>query len=281
MLATGVSLTAAATIALAPLPAEPLPSTQTAPVALTGAWQDLETNTRENLAGLSAWITNYPGTPILSQLASNATTYSRWLQFQDGGTPLKVVQTVGQHVVAVGATLASYLLFVPLSFVGPLIAPGVMIAQLIADTAAYPSTPQTVLQAFIDAPAVYLDTTLNCCGAPLLPLSLGLLNPGPLGYLLSLRPGIATALQIPTPSWLVPDFSPRQVPAAPAAPAAAQEVAPAPAVATSGRVQPDTTGEKTDAPRSSKRAAAVRKGADSGAKKAASGGQGRSARPHR
>ena len=286
MLATGVSLTAAASIALAPLPIQPLPnqpvpSTHTAPVVLTSAWDTLQARVQEDLANLQGWVTDYPATPILSQLAQNFTTYGRWMQFQDGGNPLKVVQTMGEHVISVGVTMFSYGLLVPLSFVGPLIAPAVTVVQLIADTAQIPSTPQTVLQAFIDAPAHYLDVTLNCCSSPLFTLAFGLLNPGPLGYLLALRPGIATALQIPTPSWLLPDFSPRAA-VDPVTPAATKQAAPPAGVAKSNR-EPvlDSAGsvDKTVASRTAKRPIASRKTPDSSAQKAPSRGKGQSARP--
>ncbi|WP_431234100.1 hypothetical protein ACQ856_05530 [Mycolicibacterium psychrotolerans] len=87
MLATGVSMTAAATIALAPLPTDPVPATQAAPVALTGAWQTLQTNVQADVANLVSLIVNYPPAPILTQVAKNFTTYSHWLVGQDGGTP--------------------------------------------------------------------------------------------------------------------------------------------------------------------------------------------------
>ncbi|WP_445167448.1 hypothetical protein ACTXG7_27215 [Mycolicibacterium sp. Dal123E01] len=284
MLATGVSLTTAATIALAPLPTAPPPPTHTTPVVLANAWDRLQANVQEDLANLQTAIDDSSAMPILSQVAQNFTTYGRWLQFQDGGNPLKVVQTMGEHVVSVAVTMVSYGMLVPLSFIGPFIAPGLMIAQLIADTSAYPSTPQTVLQALIDAPANYLDITLNCCSTSLFKLAFGLLNPGPLGYLLALGPAIATALQVPTPSWLLPDFTPRAA-ADPMTPTAAKKAVPAAGVAQSRRSEPDATlenadgAEKTAAARSAKRPAAARKGPDSSAQKATSRGTGQSARP--
>lgn len=276
MLATGVSMTAAATIALAPLPADPLPSTRSAAVALTGAWQDFDANTAANLAGLFSLITNYPPAPILSQVAENVSIYARWLQGQDGGTPALVAQTIAQHVQAVGVTMVSFAIATPLSFIGPFIAPGVMIARLIAETAAYPSTPATVLQAFLDAPANYLDITLNCCSTPLFELAFGLLNPGPLGYLLQFAPAIAAALKIPTPA---PAGAQQPAVASAAPPAAAQRAVPAPAVAESRRAQSVATAQKTVVPSSEKRPAAVRKAAAASAEKATSGGKGQSARP--
>jgi hypothetical protein len=238
MLATGVSVTAAATIALAPLPAaDPLPSTHTASVALTGAWQDLDANVTEDLANLRALLAASAATPILSQLASNFTTYGQWLAGQDGGSPAEVVKTIGEHIVAVGSTLTGLALLVPLSFVGPFIAPGVMLIQLVADTAKYPSTPQTVLQAFTDAPAVFLNTALNCCSTPLFQLAFGLLNPGPLGYLLQLRSAIAAALQITMPS-------------SPLTSASATPVTddPAPALRQTRRAQSDISAQRTARP---------------------------------
>jgi hypothetical protein len=250
-------------------------------VALTSAWQTLADNVNQDLANLKASITDYPPAPILAQLAQNAATYGLWLSGQDGGTPLKVVQTMAQHVVAIGVTMFRYAVLVPLSFVGAFIAPGVMMLQLITDTAAYPSTPQTVLQAFIDAPAVYLNTTLNCCSTPLFKLAFGLLNPGPLGYLLSFRPSIATALQIPTPAWLLPSAGATQATTGPASPAAAPQPNPAPAVAQAGRPQSESTAQKTVSSSSSKRPAAARKTADVSAGEATAHGQGQSARAHR
>lgn len=267
MLASGVSLAAAATIAVAPLPAQTLPSTHAAPVVLTGAWQDLQANLQADLASFMSAIVNYPPAPILTQVAENFTVYSRWLAGQDGGSPLKVVQTISDHVQAVAGVIVTMGLMLPLSFIGPFIAPGVMIAQLISDTAQYPSTPQTVLQAFIDAPAVYLNTTFNCCSTPLFDLAFGLLNPGPLGYLLSLGPAIAKALQIPDPA----DPNPEPEPAA----AAAKQPAPEAGVAQSRRAQPVP---KAVASRTAKQPKADRK-ADSSARKSASAGKGQSARP--
>jgi hypothetical protein len=276
MLATGVSVTAAATIALTPLPAaDPLPSTHTAPVVLTGAWQVLQANVTEDLANLNAMLAASAGTPILDQLASNFTTYGQWLAGQDGGSPAKVVKTIGDHIVAVGTTLASLALLVPLSFVGPFIAPGVMILQLVADTAKYPSTPQTVLQAFIDAPANYLNITFNCCSTPLFQLAFGLLNPGPLGYLLQLRSAIAAALQIAPPAPPEPPASANraidgtaveQVAAAPASSAAA--------VGQTRRAQSNIGTQRTTA-HGAKRPSAERKAPTS---RATSSGKGQSAR---
>lgn len=262
MLATGVSVTAAATIALAPLPTSaPLPSTHTAPVVLTGAWQDLQANVTEDLVNLSTLLAASASTPILNQLASNFTTYGKWLAGQDGGSPEKVVQTIGEHLAAVAATLGSYAFLVPLSFVGAFIAPGVMILQLIADTGKYPSTPQTVLQAFIDAPAVYLNTTFNCCSTPLFNLAFGLLNPGPLGYLLGVRGAIAAALRITTPPPPEPATGASQVPEDTVSPAVAQRSL-APAVGQSLRSsQSDSNARK--ASRSTKRPNAAHKAADS------------------
>lgn len=280
MLATGISLAVAAAIAVAPpSPAAPHASVRAESVALTGAWQELAQNVQMDLANLSATITNYPPLPILSQLAQNASTYARWLQYQDGGTPLKVVQTMTDHARAVAVALASVALLMPLSFVGAFIAPAVMAVQLVADTAQYPSTPQTVLQAFIDAPAVYLNTTLNCCTIPLAKLSFGLLNPGPVGYLLTLPLMVAAALQIPTSSQPAPSGGAAPAATGPASPAAARQAAPAPAVAQSRRAQSIATGQKTVVPRSAKRPAAVRKAADARAEKATAGGKGQSARP--
>lgn len=276
MLATGVSVTAAATIALAPLPTTaPLPSTHTAPVVLTGAWQDLQANVTEDLANLSTLIAASASTPILTQLASNFTTYGQWLAGQDGGSPEKVVKAIGERIVAVGATLSSYLFLVPLSFVGSFIAPGVMIVQLIADTAKYPSTPQTVLQAFIDAPAVYLNTTFNCCSTPLFSLAFGLLNPGPLGYLLQVRSVIAEALRITTPAPPEPSASATQATDL-VSPAVAQ-LSLAPAVGQSLRSpQSDISARKTA--RSAKRPGAVRKAAADSRDMPSSPGKGQSAR---
>ncbi|SBS74574.1 conserved exported hypothetical protein [uncultured Mycobacterium sp.] len=277
MLATGVSVTAAAAIALAPLPTTaPLPLTHTAPVVLTGAWQDLQANVTEDLANLSALIVASASTPILTQLASNFTVYGQWLAGQDGGSPAKVAKTIGEHIVAVGATLSSFLILAPLSFVGPFIAPGVMIVQLIADTAKYPSTPQTVLQAFIDAPAVYLNTTFNCCSTPLFNLAFGLLNPGPLGYLLQVRSAIAGALQITTPSPPEPSASAAQATDDAVSPAVAQSSL-APAVGQSRREpQSDTSARKTA--RSAKRPGAVRQAAADSRETPSSPGKGQSAR---
>ena len=277
MLATGVSVTAAAAIALAPLPTTaPLPSTQTAPVVLTGAWQDLQANVTEDLANLSALIVASASTPILTQLASNFTVYGQWLAGQDGGSPEKVVKTIGDHIVAVGTTVASLALLAPLSFVGPFIAPGVMIVQLIADTAKYPSTPQTVLQAFIDAPAVYLNTTFNCCSTPLFQLAFGLLNPGPLGYLLQVRSAIAAALQIATPSPPEPSASATQATEHAVSPAVTQSSL-APAVGQSLRAPRSDTGARKTAG-SAKRPGAVRKAAADSRATPSSSGKGQSAR---
>jgi hypothetical protein len=277
MLATGVSVTAAATIALAPLPTTaPLPATHTAPVVLTGAWQDLQANVAEDLANLSTLIAASASTPILTQLASNFTTYGQWLAGQDGGSPEKVVKTIGEHIVAVGATLSSYLFLVPLSFVGSFIAPGVMIVQLVADTAKYPSTPQTVLQAFIDAPANYLNTTLNCCSTPLFQLAFGLLNPGPLGYLLQVRSAIAAALRITTAAPPEPSASATQATEDTDSPAVAQSSL-APAVGQSLRApQSDISARKTAS--SAKRPGAVRKAAADSRDTPSSPGKGQSAR---
>ncbi len=272
MLATGVSLTAAATITLAPLPAAPLPSEQSAAVVLTGAWQDLETHLRQDFENYSALLADNVGTPILNQIATNFTTYGRWMAGQDGGTPELVVRTIVERASVVAIALASYAVMVPLSFVGPVIAPAVTFLRLVADTAKYPSTPQTVLQAFIDVPAVYLDTTLNCCSAGPGTLSLGLLNPGPLGYLLALRPAIAFALQIPAPTPQPP------VSAAADAAIAAQKPARVPGLAKSARAQSAPAAQNSVAARSAKRPDAARKTGD--AKKATAGnGKGQSARP--
>ncbi len=266
MLAAGVCVTAAASIALAPQPAPPVPSTHTAPVVLAGAWQELQTNLQQDLANLASSVVNYPPAPILTQVVKNFTTYSHWLVGQDGGTPAKVVQTITDHVKAVAGVIVSLGLMAPLSFIGPFIAPGVMILQLVADTAKYPSTPQTVLQAFIDAPAVYLNTTFNCCSFPLANLAFGLLNPGPLGYLLSLAPSIAKALQIP------------DTPASQPAVAAAKPSSPPAGVAQSRRAQAVASAPRTAASRPAKRPNAARK-ADAGPGKATSNGKGQSARP--
>ncbi|MBB3601442.1 hypothetical protein FHT40_001075 [Mycolicibacterium sp. BK556] len=270
MLAAGVSTTVAATIALAPLPTESLPATQTVPVALTGAWQDLQTNLQQDLGNLASLIVNYPPAPILTQIAKNFTTYSRWLVGEDGGDPLKIVQTMSDHAAAVAGVMVTFGLLMPLSFVGPFIAPGIMLVQLVADTSRYPSTPQTVLQAFIDAPAVYLNTTFNCCSTPLVQLAFGLLNPGPLGYFLSLGPAIATALQITTPE---------SEAAAGAATASAVSAAQARSgVAQSRRSQPATAAPKAVASRSAKRPRATHKNADA-RQTTPSSGKGQSARP--
>ncbi|WP_099245187.1 hypothetical protein [Mycobacterium sp. shizuoka-1] len=275
MLATGVSMTAAATIAVAPLPADPPPVAHTAPVVLTGAWQDLEATTSQNLQVLLSLLVNYPPAPILSQIAENVGVYARWLQGQDGGNPALIAKTISQHLVAVGTTVANFALLAPLSFIGPFIAPGVMMAQLIADTAKYPSTPQTVLQAFIDAPANYLNVTLNCCSTSVFSLAFGLINPGPLGYLLQIAPAIATALKITPPA----ASGTRQ-------PAAAQQSTPAekpatgktPAVGQSRRSQLITVPQKSVAARSAKRPAAAAKPAGAAGRDATSGAQGKSAR---
>ena len=273
IVATGASLTAVATIAMAPLPTQPLPATHVAPVVLTGAWQELQTSLQQDLTGLTSLIVNYPPAPILTQMAKNFTVYGRWLAGQDGGTPVKVVQTIGDHVQAVAGVLITLGVMAPLSFVGPFIAPGIMIVQLIADTAKYPSTPQTVLQAFIDAPAVYLNTTFNCCSTPLFQLALGLLNPGPIGYLLSVGPLIAKALEIPPP--------PEPEPAAAAA-VTVKRTPPDPGgaggVAQSRRAQAISTAPKTVAARGAKRPNADRN-ATTSAGKGTSNGKGQSARP--
>jgi hypothetical protein len=274
LLATGVSVAAAASVVLAPTPTAPLPSLRADSVALTGTWQQLADNTTADLAKLTALSTNYPIAPILSQLAQNVATYGRWLAGQDGGNPLMVAQTVAQHAMAVVTTIGTFAVVEALSFVGTFIAPGVMVAQLIVDTATSPSTPLTVLQAFVDAPAVYLNTTLNCCSTPVFKLAFGLLNPGPLGYLLALAPSIAQAMQIPKPSSPLPSASATE-------PAAAQQLAPALAIAQTRRSQSTTTAQKTVAPSSAKRPAAARKPADGSARDTTSGGQGHSARPHR
>lgn len=277
MLATGVSATVAATIALAPLPTESLPSARTAPVVLTGAWQELQANVQQDLAYLGTLIVTYPPAPILTQLAKNLTTYSHWLVGQDGGSPVKIVQTVGEHVAAVGGVLVTISLLAPLSFVGAFIAPGVMMIRLVADTARYPSTPLTVLQAFIDAPAVYLNTTFNCCSSPLFNLAFGLLNPGPLGYLLSIGPSIAKALQIPaTPAPEPPAGAAQAIAESTAQPA---DPAPASGVAQSRRAKSATNGARTAASRTATRPKAPRK-AEGGARETTSSpGRGQSARP--
>ncbi|MCV7020965.1 hypothetical protein [Mycolicibacterium aichiense] len=281
ILATGVSLTAAATIALAPLPTHPAPTAQVAPVALTGAWQTLQTNVAADIANLVSLVVNYPPAPILTQVAKNFTTYSHWLVGQDGGTPAKIVQTMGDHAAAVAGVIGTLAVMAPLTLIGPFIAPGVMIVQLIADTAKYPSTPQTVLQAFIDAPAVFLNTAFNCCSTPLFQLAFGLLNPGPLGYLLSIGPSIAKALQIVPPA-----ESPQ--PAAASAPKQSGQSAPSvaaspsdggtPAVGQSRRPQLVPGTQKTVVS-GGKRPSATRAAAGSGARKVSSDGKGQSARP--
>ena len=276
VLATGVSVTAAATIALAPLPADPLPSTHAAPVVLTGAWQELQANVQADLANLTSLIVNYPPAPILTQVAKNLTTYSHWLVGQDGGTPLMIVQTMADHASTVAGVVVTMGLMVPLSFIGSFIAPGVMIAQLIADTAKYPSTPQTVLQAFIDAPAVFLNTSLNCCSTALFQLAFGLLNPGPLGYLLSIGPAIAKALEITPPPTTTASASATKQTDEPAGPAAASPKV-APGVGQSRRSVSITAAQKPVAARGAKRPSATRKTAD--ARQATSSGTGQSARP--
>ncbi|KDE99548.1 hypothetical protein Y900_011500 [Mycolicibacterium aromaticivorans JS19b1 = JCM 16368] len=279
MLATGLSLTAAATIALAPLPTDPQPATRAVPVVLTGAWQTLQENVQADIANLASMVVNYPPAPILTQVAENFTTYSHWLVGQDGGTPLKIVQTMGDHAAAAAGVMATLAVMAPLSLIGPFIAPGVMIAQLIADTAKYPSTPETVLQAFIDAPAVYLNTTLNCCSTPLFQLAFGLLNPGPLGYLLSFGPSIAKALQITPPAQpaqpVAATTPQRSAPSAVASPSEATN----PAVGQSRRSASVTGAQQSVAPSAAKPPNASRKAAGAGAPKVASGGKGRSARP--
>ncbi|WP_431234099.1 hypothetical protein ACQ856_05525 [Mycolicibacterium psychrotolerans] len=185
---------------------------------------------------------------------------------------------MGDHAAAVLGVIGTLGVMAPLSLIGPFIAPGVMIVQVIADTAKYPSTPQTVLQAFIDAPAVFLNTAFNCCSTPLFQLAFGLLNPGPIGYLLSIGPSIAKALQIAPPA-----ESPQ--PAAASAPKqsvpslAAPSEAANPAVGQSRRSQPVTGAQQTVAPSGGKRPSASRKSSDSSARKVASDGKGQSARP--
>lgn len=274
VLATGAAAATATAIAFAPPPpAASLPVHVAAPVALAGAWQDLGANVSEDLANLSALIVANASTPILTQLASNFTTYGQWLAGQDGGSPAKVVKTIGEHLANVGATLSSYLFLVPLSFVGSFIAPGVMIVQLIADTAKYPSTPQTVVQAFIDAPAVFLNTALNCCSTQLFNLSFGLLNPGPLGYLLQVRSAIAAALKIATPSSPEPSASVTKPTAESVEPASSS---PAPAVGLTRRAPSDTGAQKTA--RGATRPSAARKVADDARETASPTGTGQSAR---
>ncbi len=272
-------MTAAATIALAPLPTDPVPATQAVPVALTGAWQTLQANVQSDVANLVSLVVNYPPAPILTQVAKNFTTYSHWLVGQDGGTPLKIVKTMGDHAAAVLGVIGTLGVMAPLSLIGAFIAPGVMIVQLIADTAKYPSTPQTVLQAFIDAPAVFLNTAFNCCSTPLFQLAFGLLNPGPLGYLLSIGPSIAKALQI-TPPAESPQPAAASAPkqSAPSAAASPAEAA-SPAVGQSRRSQPVTGARQTVGPSGGKRPSATRTSADSSARKVASDGKGQSARP--
>lgn len=280
VLATGVSMTAAATIAFAPLPTDPLVSTHTTPVVLTGAWQELQANIQGDVANLASAIANYPPAPILTQVANNFTTYSHWLAGQDGGTPLTIVQTMGAHAAAVAGVVATLGLMVPLSFIGTFIAPGVMMLQLVADSAQYPSTPQTVLQAFVDAPAVFLNTSLNCCSTALFQLAFGLLNPGPLGYLLSIGPAIAKALEITPPPTTTASASATQQTDEPAAPAAAsQSKGPVRAAGQSRRSQLVTDAQKVAAPSGAKRPSAARKAADAGASETPSGGKGQSARP--
>ncbi|AQT82061.1 hypothetical protein B1R94_26630 [Mycolicibacterium litorale] len=199
VLATGVSLSlSVGIVAAAPL-ADPLPAARSAPVALAGAWQDLADHTHANLAKLSDLVTHYPPLPILSQLASNQATYARWLAGQDGGNPAMVAQTVVDHVVAVAAAAVRFSILMPLSLAGAFVSPAVTAAYLVQATGKYPSTPQTWLQAFLDAPAVYLDTTLNCCSTPLFDAAFGLLSPGPVGLVLSLPISIAEALSIAPP----------------------------------------------------------------------------------
>ncbi|MCV7347735.1 hypothetical protein [Mycolicibacterium rhodesiae] len=282
VLAAGVSVTAAATIALAPLPVHPAPATRAVPVALTGVWQTLQTNVAADLANLVSLVANYPPAPILTQVAKNFTTYSHWLAGQDGGTPLKIAQTMGDHAAAVAGVIATLAVMAPLSLIGPFIAPGVMIVQLIADTAKYPSTPQTVLQAFIDAPAVYLNTTFNCCSTPLFQLAFGLLNPGPLGYLLSVGPSIAKALQITPPAESpqpaaagAPTQSAQSTPSAAASPSEAGTSA----VGQSRRSRLVPGAQQTVVPSGGKRPGATRKAAGSEVRKVTSDGKGQSARP--
>jgi len=269
MLATGAAAVTATAIAFAPPPpADPLPIHSAAPVALTGAWQDLQANVQADVASLVSAFVNYPTAPILTQLAENFTTYGKWLAGQDGGSPTKIVQTISDHIVAVAGVMVTYSVLAPLSFVGPFIAPGVMLIQLVADTAKYPSTPQTVLQAFVDAPAVFLNIAFNCCSTQLFSLAFGLLNPGPIGYLLSFGPSIADALKIkPEPA---PDPDP---------PAAAKQLAPGRAgVAQSRRTQSVTATPTAAASRTAKRPNAASKSTTARAT-TASPGKGQSARP--
>lgn len=285
VLAIGVSLTVAAGILSAPTTAtmatkapqtaDPAPVLHSASVALTGAWQDLGDHTEANLANLSQLITHYPTLPILTQLASNQATYARWLAGQDGGSPELVARTVAQHLVTVGVALGTFSLLMPLSLVGAFISPAVTALYLVQATGRYPSTPQTWLQAFLDAPAVYLDTTLNCCTTPLFKAAFGLLNPGPAGLLLSLPMSIATALSIPPPSWVGALDKPATAagPAAPAAPSL-RRTSVGSGLAQSRRTQPAAGADKSAAARSTTRRAAVAKDAADTAR-----GKGRSARP--
>ncbi len=277
VLATSVSLTTAAAIALAPLPhPDGAASVRSAPVALAGAWEDLAEHTEANLASLSHLIASYPPAPILTQLAQNQATYARWLAGQDGGSPALVVRTMTEHLAAVGNAVLTFSLLMPLSLVGTFISPAVAAVYLVQSTGKYPSTPQTWLQAFLDTPAFYLDTTLNCCTTPLFRAAFGLLNPGPVGLLLSLPTSIATALAITPPASVAVSADQPQVSEdAPVPPAAALRAPSGLGVAQTRRPRPDTTAQKTTVPRTAKRAAAVRDVTDADSPKA---GQGRSAR---
>ncbi|TGD89689.1 hypothetical protein BayCH28_03545 [Mycolicibacterium sp. CH28] len=282
MLATSLSFTTALAIAFGPPPhGETLPSVRSAPVALAGAWQDLAAHTEANLASLTDLITHYPPVPILTQLAKNQATYARWLVGQDGGNPALVVRTVGEHLAAVGAAVATFSVLMPLSLVGAFISPAIAAAYLVQATGTYPSTPQTWLQALIDAPAVYLDTTLNCCSTLLFNAAFGLLNPGPISLLLSLPISIAAALSITPPAPV-----PASVPASTGQAQASDPAAVAPpsvrraqsgsGVAQSRRPRPDT--DTMVGSRGAKPSAAVRTSTAADAPKATAGGQGRSAR---
>jgi hypothetical protein len=185
---------------------------------------------------------------------------------------------MGDHAAAALGVIGTLAVLAPLTLIGPFIAPGVMIVQLIADTAKYPSTPQTVLQAFIDAPAVFLDTAFNCCSTPLFQLAFGLLNPGPLGLLLSIGPSIAKALQI-TPPAESPQPAAASAPKQSALSVASPSKAANPAVGQSRRSQPVTGAQQTVTPRGGKRPSASRTSGDSSARTAASDGKGQSARP--
>ncbi|MGY4707967.1 hypothetical protein ACXDF8_00075 [Mycolicibacterium sp. CBM1] len=289
MVATGVSLTIAAGIVLAPSSAEASPSFRTAPVVLTGAWQDLADHTEANLADLAYLISHYPPAPILTQIAENQVTYARWLAGQDGGSPALVVRTMADHLLAVGTVVANIAVFMPLSLVGAFVSPAAAAIFLVQATAKYPSTPQTWLQALIDAPAVYLDTTFNCCSTPLFNAAFGLLNPGPIGLLLSLPISIAQALTI-TPATSSATSSPagqavgqtagtNEAGSSPAAPAT-QRVESGSAVASgvgqSRRPHLDTTARQVAATRSAKRSAAAQAAGHD--QQAPAQGKGRSAR---